>query len=168
MQDVVETITCSKCGALEPNPVMRLANGKHWIARKQCRPCFNAQHMDWLQRAKTSTLKKIKANKKTKAKERYEVARKAVFDHYGRACVHCGEADLNVLQMDHIKNDGADYRRKTSKPIVLHLFENGFTDDVQVLCANCNTAKKANGGVLPESRKAPDIDAYDLYILKGI
>jgi len=64
---------------------------------------------------------------------------------YGGKCNHCGIEDLDVLDIDHIFNDGAADRKKNlfAYNLYRHLKKNGFPKDRhQVLCKNCNWKKE--------------------------
>ena len=68
---------------------------------------------------------------------------------YGRGhCACCGESQIEFLTIDHVNNDGANRRRALfGKSFYQWLKRNGFPAnlDLQVLCYNCNCAKKATG-----------------------
>lgn len=77
-----------------------------------------------------------------------------VMTAYGGQCACCGESRLVFLSLDHINNDGkadrAKYREtKTSQfgghVFYRHLRDLGFPPGLQVLCANCHTAKTHYG-----------------------
>jgi hypothetical protein len=76
-----------------------------------------------------------------KYRERFKVA---VFNHYGRHCVCCGEDELTFLSIDHIAGDGARKRseHKSGAAFYQYLVKNGFPPGFQVLCFNCNFAKR--------------------------
>lgn len=65
-------------------------------------------------------------------------------------CAKCGEDDIDVLNLDHINNDGAEHRRKagiagrnsTGMNSYEAIARDGFPDGLQVLCANCNLKKE--------------------------
>lgn len=72
--------------------------------------------------------------------------RVAAFTGYGGACVCCGEADFNVLELDHVNNDGAEHRRAVGGGQMYRwAIENGFPAILQLLCANCHRAKTRTG-----------------------
>lgn len=71
---------------------------------------------------------------------------------YGGKCNCCGETEPMFLQFDHINNDGADHRRKLgggSIKIVAWAKKNNWPNTIQLLCANCNTAKSYKNGGCP-------------------
>jgi hypothetical protein len=75
-----------------------------------------------------------------------------ILDHYGRACVCCGESEEVFLTIDHINNDGKAHRDRVGKDIYRDLIKNGFPPIVQVMCWNCNCAK-AICGICPHQSK---------------
>lgn len=67
-----------------------------------------------------------------------------VLGHYGRTCQCCGEAELKLLCLDHISNNGAAERKtgtKTGHVFYAKLKKAGFPSGYQTLCYNCNCAK---------------------------
>ena len=84
--------------------------------------------------------------------------RKTLLNLMGDKCMCCGETDPIYLQFDHVDNDGYLERsptkgRRVGKLTLLTYLEN--PKKWQLLCANCNWAKHANGGKLykPKKRK---------------
>lgn len=96
-----------------------------------------------------------------KNKERYnaskyiyrEKTKLTVMKHYGNGkieCIKCGEKDIDVLCLDHIKNDGAEQRKKLGisgrNSAGMNTYEvlkrEGYPDGLQILCANCNLKKE--------------------------
>lgn len=94
---------------------------------------------------------KVVSQAAARAKDKYEMYKSQVFDHYGRVCLCCGESNGKFLTIDHINNDGKTHRKQpgaTNMPA--WLVRNGFPENlVQVLCWNCNLGKRVNGGVCP-------------------
>ena len=91
----------------------------------------------------------------------YRKCKREVMNHYGAICQCCGEARLDFLTLDHIKQDGAEHRRKmgfshtcTGYNFYLWLKKNDWPDDLglQVLCSNCNGAK-GSCGICPHSKE---------------
>lgn len=77
--------------------------------------------------------------------------REEVIAGYGGRCNCCGEGQLEFLQVDHINNDGADQRRRLTTNFFKWVIDNGFPENLQILCANCNYGKHMNGGVCPHA-----------------
>jgi len=80
--------------------------------------------------------------------------RRQCFDHYGWACVCCGETCEKMLTFDHINRDGAAHRKSMGgqvggTQIVTWAIRNGFPPILQTMCFNCNIASFRNGGICP-------------------
>lgn len=68
---------------------------------------------------------------------------------YGGRCACCNEDNHGFLTIDHVFNDGAAERRKSSKRgIYRKLTKDGFPKDrYQLLCYNCNMGRQNAGGL---------------------
>lgn len=79
----------------------------------------------------------------------------AVLDHYGRFCACCGEDEPVFLSLDHVNGDGAAHRREMRKrsgaSLYALLIKEGFPAGFQVLCFNCNFAKRT-GNACPHAQ----------------
>lgn len=69
--------------------------------------------------------------------------------HYSfgkNACACCGITGLVFLTIDHIKGDGAKHRREETHKggimFYIWLRKNKYPEGFQVLCHNCNQAKR--------------------------
>ncbi|MFA5706889.1 MAG: HNH endonuclease [Candidatus Neomarinimicrobiota bacterium] len=72
--------------------------------------------------------------------------RKRVLAAYGGKCACCGETEWKFLSLDHVDNDGAEHRRKIGQSRIYEWAEdNGYPDNLQLLCYNCNMAKAFYG-----------------------
>lgn len=73
--------------------------------------------------------------------------REKVIRYYSKgamSCACCNEREYQFLTLDHIRNDGAEHRKKdplAKGSIVNWVIKNNFPPGLQVLCANCNMAK---------------------------
>lgn len=78
--------------------------------------------------------------------------REDVLRGYGGKCVCCGETISRFLTIDHKNNDGAERRKEgyhIGPALYREIIEEGFPDDLQLLCFNCNAGKHLNGGICP-------------------
>ena len=90
--------------------------------------------------------------------------RAATFAAYGGSrCVCCEETEEDFLVIDHILDNGADERRQIRERDGIHavggkfyvwLKKQGFPPGYQVLCHNCNHAKRLRTGC-PHARHRP-------------
>ena len=120
---------CTKCGhpfwAQKPDGQVR--GTKKWYYCNDCRKELQQQHdRAYVQRTRLKALKCIS-----------DIV----------ACISCGEEDLQVLQIDHIHNDGATDRIKhgTGQKLYLHIIrspQEEIRERYQILCANCNMRKR--------------------------
>jgi hypothetical protein len=94
---------------------------------------------------------KWKPNTRTSAVRRADgqKLKNLVFSHYGTVCQCCGESRLVFLALDHIHNNGKEDRKITGLGQNLYrwLKLNNYPDGYQVLCHNCNWAKR--DGICP-------------------
>lgn len=69
-----------------------------------------------------------------------------VLSRYGGVCRCCGEDESVFLSIDHINGDGAQHRKQGLKASGLSFYQwlrkNGYPEGFQVLCYNCNFAKR--------------------------
>lgn len=76
-----------------------------------------------------------------------------IFDHYGSACACCFEDNIAFLSIDHVNNDGyldkSNARRAGGRNLYNKVIKEGYPNNYQVLCMNCNHAKARNGGICP-------------------
>ena len=76
-----------------------------------------------------------------------------VIGHYGGQCTCCGESERAFLTIDHVNNDGAEHKRIIGSNLYRWLKKQGYPDDFQVLCWNCNSGRARNGGVCPHAEE---------------
>lgn len=67
------------------------------------------------------------------------ITRLYFIDLLGNKCVNCEEDDKDVLDFDHINNDGYLQRRGGGS---VYYYLRKSVDDFQLLCANCNRKKR--------------------------
>ena len=82
-------------------------------------------------------------------KDRRWVYKMKALAHYGGKCTCCGEIEPRFLQFDHINNDGGERRKNNigERFLAGWLVQHDYPNDFQILCANCNHAKRY--GVCP-------------------
>jgi hypothetical protein len=78
-----------------------------------------------------------------------ERVRAEVIAVYGGQCACCAEATSRFLTIDHKNGDGAEHRRSLPKGRKTDMYRwakaNGYPDDLQLLCFNCNYARSYYG-----------------------
>jgi hypothetical protein len=70
--------------------------------------------------------------------------RQELLDRHGGKCVECGNDDPDILQVDHVFNDGAFERAQfpNRDEYTMHLIRYADSGRYKLLCANCNTKKE--------------------------
>jgi len=64
-------------------------------------------------------------------------------DKLGGMCVRCGFSDIRALQIDHIKADGATFRKRYKSQLALYYqVLKPTAKSFQLLCSNCNWIKR--------------------------
>lgn len=131
----------------------------------ECKSCIKARNRskrfgpnreNFLAKAREWT-RKHRAKIKDKIKDE-------VFAVYGGyRCNCCGETERMFLTLDHINNDGGNFRKKelgkrTSAGYHSYqwLKRNDYPDDIQVLCMNCQHGKLMNNGICPHKGTCND------------
>ena len=155
---------CTKCGQEKPLRAFYKRSpkrGESHLRQKQCKECLiQASHEHYVANLDANR----KANRVYGAKRR-AVVKDAVFKNYGGyRCVCCGETEKSFLTLDHIANDGADFRRMLvgtqarggGYVTYRFLYTHGFPPGFQVLCANCQHGKRMNKGICPHQVRCND------------
>ncbi len=91
-------------------------------------------------------------------RDKYTTRRLEVLSAYGGKCACCGETQPEFLTIDHINNDGAKHRREIGAggtSLYGWLKKNKYPKDgFQLLCWNCNCAKRTSGSCPHNQREA--------------
>lgn len=150
---------CTKCGEMKaPDDYYDSRTG---TPASWCKQCYRDQTAAWKRAHRTPEKDREWAAARRIQKQK---VKDAVFGAYGGyQCNCCGETERHFLTLDHINNDGADWRRKTlgtrtatGWQTYRWLLKHGFPPGYQVLCMNCNFGKRMNGGVCPHQDKRND------------
>lgn len=159
---MAETKHCPQCKSVKPHAGFPARKSNKDGLYTYCRPCstsrakayYLANHEiakakgreNWINMSPVSRQKH-----RDVCNRRQERIRERIWNHYGRACACCGEADTVFLTLDHTHGGGAQERRETGRSGVgfyALLIRRGFPDGYQTLCFNCNCAK-GRFGVCP-------------------
>ena len=107
--------------------------------------------MSYYSKNKKKILKQCKLyrdNNKEILKQRILQFKKEVFSHYGGVCQCCGESHIQFLTIDHINGRGNEHRRNnkiwSGTSTYRWLKRNKYPPGFQVLCFNCNMAKRTS------------------------
>jgi hypothetical protein len=107
---------------------------------------YNKWRKDWQIRNRDKLSKEVR--------ERAQKAKSIVYENYGGKCACCGESIKEFLSIDHIQNNGAEWRRNNKSRtsggnFYRWIIKNDFPKDLQLLCMNCNFAKNRHKGECP-------------------
>lgn len=132
-RDENERKACIDCGELKAAVDFTYSRAKDKY-KEHCRECGqrrSAERAKWNNRARRAD------------------GRAAALNAYGGECVCCGESIQVFLQFDHINGGGNQHRgqikRRRFATMASWLINEGYPKGFQILCANCNWAKHANG-----------------------
>jgi hypothetical protein len=161
-QDLKMTHTCTKCDATKPEGDFYVRTtgwrGADGLMRAAaCKECAKARTATWNAEYRTREVtQRWNANKRA-ALER---VKDATFGAYGGyVCNCCGETERTFLTIDHVNNDGAEFRRRefgrrtsAGKTTYAWLAKRNFPVGYQVLCMNCQFGKRMNKGICPHQQ----------------
>ncbi len=170
-------LNCEACGkSFERNAIHARRVKKHFCSAECCKAARgrirNHRHFeDWVcdECGKTHRAGVFRCAS-CALKRQHRVLKAVVFDHYGRRCVCCNEKQFEFLSIDHKNGQGAEQRRaffaRTGQQMVGCVFyrwiiKQGFPDDLQILCMNCNSAKGWYG-------KCPHENEQDISVASGV
>ena len=111
---------------------------------RQYNRTYKAERVEYNRKYRKTHREKVRIYERQYA-ERIKVE---VFTHYCNGepfCVSCGIGDIDILTIDHLNGSGGKHRRSLN----LHagdrfyrwLKANGYPQEYQVLCYNCNIKK---------------------------
>jgi len=119
--------------------------------KSACKECWKAGNKIYKSSAKYKVWEKEygKTEKvKSYQKEYWQLLKIKVLQHYSKSlipfCSCCGVTSLPFLSLDHIDGKGTQERKKVTKGYYKHLIDNNYPEHLQVLCMNCNFAKRTS------------------------
>lgn len=170
---------CTKCDTVQTIENFHFSHKKAGYRRHECLTCeserknswYNANYARETHKRNLYYYENIKPKVKSVEhrkymaeyqKNYYRSLKKVVYDHYGYQCACCGESEPMFLTIDHVNNDGYAMRKYKGQPSQTAMFlrwliDNGFPDEYQILCMNCNFGKARNGGVCPHQQGSTTI-----------
>lgn len=133
---------CRDCEVSKPESEFSFANKRTGRLRPECKLCQARQGAQW----KKDNPERWKEYINEWTRKDRARCKELVFDHYGRACTCCGESEPVFLVIDHINEDGAEHRKRIqASRFYQWLVRQGFPEEFQTLCHNCNFAKSRGG-----------------------
>ena len=147
---------CKTCGEVKPASEYYLHSSKKYLLRS-CKTCVIKKSRD--RRTGPDRDRVLAMENESSRKKRIEIRDKVFAAYGGYKCVCCGETEPTFLTLDHINNDGGEFRRKELGRRTMAgyhtyrwLIRNGYPDTVQVMCMNCQHGKLMNDGICPHSK----------------
>ena len=155
---------CTRCGEQKAEADFYVRKTPHYgsTLHRECKSCAKARTHT---RYHSDKHEQLKAENRAYGSKRRRQFKEAVFAFYGGyVCACCGETNQWFLTLDHIHNDGAEFRRanwgtqRKGGGVLTYewLVKHGFPSGYQVLCANCQYGKRMNHGVCPHQTTCND------------
>lgn len=175
--------TCSKCGETKTVADFPVRDVCYWCNDCRAKYAISLYHKQWKAmsdqerqefRDKVNRRRREKIARMSDEQRRAfygktnsrnmqlrNAAKDAVYKAYGGyKCACCGETEPKFLSVDHVRNDGADHKRKhnlrTGEQMYRWLIRNNFPEGFQILCMNCQWGKRNNHGVCPHLERCND------------
>lgn len=131
---------CTRCGEDKPESDF-LRDNRTGKPRRPCKVCHYEITAAWRARNRERWAKAVQDN----AQRREQRMRDEMIAAYGGKCAQCGEADPDVLELDHVSGNGAQHREQVAgarnRSIKYWLRANNYPPGFQLLCANCHRRK---------------------------
>ena len=150
---------CAECGRLREDPtktrcqrcrVRAVANMKALFLRRRV---AGLCHCGAPASPGVLECQRCQSRSSQRSRRQLQELRQEILAHYGRVCVCCGEENDAFLTIDHINGDGHIRRKqgidRSGPGWYRQIIQAGFPDDLQILCWNCNMAKRICGGYCP-------------------
>lgn len=141
------TKQCSRCEVVKPLDGFKRHSGHVGGRYSICRQCTSEQ-----------------------GKTEYSNAKELVLTHYGAKCALCSETNEELLQIDHIYNNGHQHRLDDSRARVMALWlvKHGFPTGYQTLCRRCNLMKHSLVNLKVDSDEWRQAVKAFAYLLGGV
>jgi len=123
-----------------------------WLKRNDFPPGFQVLcwNHNWLKHLEHTRINNKHTERCECARRVENKLRKEVIDKYGGYCFCCGEINIDLLAIDHINGNGNKHRRTISGDDFYRVLrDSDVSNDLQVLCHNCNSGRYINGGICP-------------------
>lgn len=167
----MEARICKKCGIEKSLDEFSPTYTKWGGHRYECRECEKNRRLEYeknsvelikekygsvekrrlaIQKATEWNKAHAEQRRKTSLSHYYRVQEAAILAYGGYKCACCGITEPTVMCLDHIENDGSKHRKDLGFLGGARMYkwarDNGYPPVFQVLCFNCNHAKRMNGG----------------------
>lgn len=134
--------TCPACNIPKELSEFRPNKTKKDGLQGYCKLCDKEKQTEWYQNNSTKCKEKALARNRSNRLENRNYVIEYLKSH---PCINCGEADIVVLEFDHIRDKKCGVAQLISTSTLKLLKEE--IKKCQVLCANCHALKTRNAGV---------------------
>ena len=155
---------CGDCGTEKPLAEFYIRSNGY--AHGACKPCYKAKVK--ARKIGPDRARVLEMDNRAMKLKRAETRNRVFAAYGGYRCVCCGESEPTFLTLDHINNDGGEFRKRVLGKRTMAgfhtyrwLLRNGCPPVVQVLCMNCQHGKLMNKGVCPHQRTSNDYPARE-------
>jgi hypothetical protein len=136
----------------EDNEITEHALYMREYAKTETGIAYKKSHAEYAKEWRKNNKEKSKATQQ----RAYQNMRLEALTHYANPlqCACCGENNIVFLSIDHINGNGADHRRELEAELGYYpggnnlpywLKKNNWPEGFQILCYNCNFAKRQDG-----------------------
>lgn len=138
-----------------------ISDAKRGYRRHECHRCYKERLKGYYWQDREAKKAKSRDHWRDHGRPAYTAVRDWIFQELGDCCQCCGEMNPIFLGIDHVENNGADWRRqygaglRALKRIKKEIEAGGGR--YQILCHNCNIGKKINGGICPHKEGSTTI-----------
>lgn len=137
----MNTKICTKCKVKKELTKFHKNKSNKDGVRSECKTC-HMQHYTDNNEAYSQQRNQWYLDHKIELKQRRNIIKNDVFNHYGNKCEVCGEDNLMFLDIDHINGGGCKQHIKgVINRLYNWLIKNNFPQGFQTLCDNCNWKK---------------------------
>lgn len=99
-------------------------------------------------RANSKVASDIYHRKETRGRRERRLLKAAAIAAYGGKCECCGEANQDMLTIDHISGNGRQHREATNNHTYRWLQKHGYPKkEFRLLCFSCNWSRRMNRGL---------------------
>ena len=129
---------CARCGQELPLSEFRIKNPKTGLRTSYCIPCIRANSKAHYEANKATYIARAKAARPIVRARNMTLVVEYLHEH---PCIDCGNADVRVLEFDHLRDKAFDVSAKLSDCSWKTLLEE--IEKCDVVCANCHRRRTA-------------------------
>jgi len=147
----LEVQRCNACAKKDSERAKERHN--EYVAQGLCGKCGKSRERKDISICNACNNKLLNNNYRHRERYRYTVI--SAYTKGKMCCMHCGSPIYEVLEVDHIDNNGTQHREEvggTGTIMYRWIMANDYPDFLQVLCSTCHRFKTTTG-TLPTREK---------------